>query len=90
MCTSLIVKPLFVIGIGLSLALVAVALFTPGWAKYTDEEGDTVKVGLVTRNCGSNSSSVKSVSSACKDYFNVSTTISLCLTVMLKLLFHDF
>ncbi|CAD5210960.1 unnamed protein product [Bursaphelenchus okinawaensis] len=69
MCTSLILKPTVCFGVFIGTALTAVALFTPGWSTYKGSGNETVHVGIITYNCGSNdTSSLSAVSSACKSY----------------------
>jgi len=68
MCTTLILKPIFIVIVVVATALTAASLFTPGWRKLSSDTN--AKLGILTYSCGSNSSSSSMDFNSCKSYWN--------------------
>ncbi|KAI6179258.1 hypothetical protein M3Y98_00591100 [Aphelenchoides besseyi] len=66
MCTSLILKPIFIIVIIIAIGLTAASLFSPGWRSI--KNGQDINMGLFSKSCGSNNSSFDG--DACQSYWN--------------------
>ncbi|KAI6234121.1 hypothetical protein M3Y99_00846400 [Aphelenchoides fujianensis] len=70
MCSSFILKPIFIVVIVVAIGLTAASLFTPGWRSVSN--GKDINMGLFSKSCGSSGSSFNS--SACESYWNTRPT----------------
>ncbi|KAI6184503.1 hypothetical protein M3Y97_00603500 [Aphelenchoides bicaudatus] len=68
MCTTLILKPIFIITVVIALGLTAASLFTPGWRSIKNVQ-DT-RLGILTYSCGSNSTSNSLDVDSCKNFWD--------------------
>ncbi len=79
---SLLLKPLFILAIGVGTLLTAVAMFTPGWRRFYASQGNlsVVDVGIITDSCGELDFK-GDLPSSCGEWFTVGGMRRLGLTI---------